>query len=70
MLAMISEAQLEAYRRMTPEERWREVEALMTMAWRMLKELPHEEVERRLAYDRAQHDQSDAIMLEYLRRFP
>lgn len=67
---MRSEAQLEAYRQMTPEERWREVEALMTLAWRMLKELPHEEVERLLAYDRAQHDKSDALILEHLRRFP
>lgn len=66
---MLSEAKLEAYRNMTVEERWHEVEALMTFAWRFLKELPHEEVERRLAYDRDQHDKSDAIMLDYLRRF-
>ena len=67
---MISEAQLENYRNMTQEERWHEVEQLMTFAWRFLKELPHEEVERRLAYDREQHDKSDEIVLEYLRRFP
>ena len=67
---MISQAKLEAYRAMTVEERWREVEALMTFAWRSLKQLPHEEVERRLAYDREQHDKSDAIILDYLRRFP
>lgn len=52
---MLSEAQIEAYRRMTQEERWREVEALMTFAWRFLKELPDKERERRLAYDREQH---------------
>jgi hypothetical protein len=67
---MLSEAQLEAYRSMTVEERWQEVEALMTLAWRFLKALPHEEAERRLAYDREQHDKSDAIILDYLRRFP
>jgi hypothetical protein len=67
---MLSEAKLAAYRKMTVEERWQEVEQLMTLAWRFLKELPHEEVERRLAYDREQHDKSDAIVLEYLRRFP
>lgn len=55
---------------MSLEARRREVEALMTFAWRSLKDLPVEEVERRLAYDREQHDLSDAIMLEYLRRFP
>lgn len=67
---MLSEAKLEAYRGMTIEERWREVEGLMSFAWRFLKELPEEEVERRLAYDREQHDKSDAIILDYLRRFP
>lgn len=67
---MLSEDKLEAYRRMTPEERWREVEALMTFAWRSLKSLPREEMERRLAYDTEQHDKSDAIILEFLRRFP
>lgn len=67
---MLSEAQLNAYREMTLEERWHEVEELMTFAWRFLSELPEEEIERRLAHDREQHDKSDAIVLEYLRRFP
>ncbi len=38
--AMLSPSQIEAYRRMSPAERWREVEALMTLAWRSLKQLP------------------------------
>jgi len=42
----------------------------MTFAWRFLQELPHEEVERRLAWDREEHDKGDAIILEHLRRFP
>lgn len=29
---MLSDAQIAAYRRMTPEERWRKVEAPMTLA--------------------------------------
>jgi len=65
---MLSESQREAYRRMTVEERWLEVEALMTFAWRLLKELPHEEMVRRLTYDSEQHDQADAVILDHLRR--
>ena len=37
---MLSKERIERYRRMTPEERWREVEELMTLAWRSLLELP------------------------------
>lgn len=66
---MLSQEQIEAYRRMTPEERWEQVEALMSLAWSMLKELPEEERERRLAWDSEQHDRADAIILEHLRRF-
>lgn len=39
---MLSDKKIEAYRRMTPEERWREVEELMTLAWRDLLALPEE----------------------------
>ena len=67
---MLSDAKIEAYRKMSQEERWREVEQLMTFAWRFLKQLPHEEVERRLALDRRMHDEADARMLAHLRRFP
>lgn len=67
---MLSKAQIEAYRTMSQAERWREVEALMTLAWRSLQQLPHEEVARRLAEDRRRHDEADEIMLEHLRRFP
>jgi hypothetical protein len=67
---MLSESKLAAYREMSVEERWHEVEQLMTFAWRFLKELPPEELERRLAYDQEQHDKSDAMVLEYLRRLP
>lgn len=65
---MLSPERIEAYRRMTPAERWREVEALMTFAWRDLKRRPREERERILAVIRAQHEESDRLMLEGLRR--
>lgn len=65
---MLSDEKIEAYRRMTPEERWREVEELMTIAWRSLLELPEEERERRLAVIREEHEESDRRMLEHLRR--
>lgn len=67
---MLSQEKLEAYRRMTPEERWREVEELMTVAWRTLLELPIEERNRRLEIIRQDHEASDAIMLERLRKLP
>jgi hypothetical protein len=66
---MVSDAQIQRYRAMSQEERWREVEALMTFAWRFLQQLPHEEVARRLALDRQKHDESDEAMLAHLRRF-
>src|ERR1051325_920683 len=37
---MLSESKLNAYRQMTFEERWQEVEQLMTFAWRFLNNLP------------------------------
>ena len=65
---MLSDARIEAYRRMTPEARWREVEELMTLAWRTLQALPAAERERRLAVIREEHDASDAVWMEHLRR--
>ena len=46
---MLSPSQIEAYRRMTPEERWKIVEELSASAWEALLELPWEERESRLA---------------------
>lgn len=65
---MLSPERIEAYRRMSPEERWREVEELMTVAWRDLKARPGDERERILAVIREEHELSDAVMLEGLRR--
>ena len=67
MWVMLSDAKIEAYRRMTPEERWREVEELMTLAWRTLLAMPEEERNRRLALIREEHEESDAIILAKLR---
>ena len=63
---MLSQRKLEAYRKMTPEERWREVEELMTLAWRSLLELPEDERQRRLKVIREEHEASDRILLEHL----
>jgi len=65
---VLSDERIAAYRRMTPEERWREVEELMTLAWRALLERSAEERERVLRHVREEHDKSDAVMLEALRR--
>ncbi len=66
--AMLDQDRIAAYRKMSLEERWREVEALMTFAWRTLKQLPHDEVARRLAHDQAERDKSDEAVLAHLRR--
>jgi hypothetical protein len=65
---MLSPEKIDAYRRMAPEERWREVEELMTIAWRALLALPEEERQRRLAVIRDEHEESDRIVLEHLGR--
>ena len=65
---MLSDAKIRAYRRMSIEERWHEVEELMSLAWRTLGELPEEERERRLAVIREEHDRVNATILERLRR--
>jgi hypothetical protein len=67
---MLSQEKIQAYRLMSPEERWREVEELMTFAWRSLLALPEEERRRRLQFAREDHDASDAILLEHLGRQP
>ncbi len=64
---MLSNSKIEAYRRMSPGERWREVEELMSLAWRTLQALPDDELQRRVQVIRNEHDLSDAIILERLR---
>jgi hypothetical protein len=67
---VLSEEQLESYRRMSVEERWRITEELMTLAWRALLEMPYEERERRLQLAREEHDRSNQALLESLRGHP
>jgi len=64
---MIGHDQVERYRMMSQPERWREVEALMSFAWRSLKQLPAEERTRRLKEDERRHDEADEIVLAHLR---
>jgi len=63
---MLSEAQIQLYRRMSVEERWKITEELMTVAWRALLELPYEERERRLQIARAEHDASSVALVKAL----
>jgi len=65
---MLGDAKIAAYRRMKPEERWREVEELTTLAWRDLLARSPEDRERVLRHLREEHERSDAVMLEALRR--
>ncbi len=50
-----SPEQIEAFRRMTPEERWRITAQLMEFAWRSLLALDPAERERRLDLARRHH---------------
>jgi hypothetical protein len=60
---MRSRQQIEAFRRMSPEERWKITSKLMELAWRDLRRLSPEERERRLAVARRNHRLSnDAIV--------
>jgi len=68
LITMLGKDRIAAYRAMSQEERWREVEQLMTLAWRSLQHLPPEEIQRRLDRDRQEHDRADEIMLAHLRR--
>ncbi len=63
---MLSEGQIRLYRRMSVEERWRLTEELMTVTWRALLELPHEERERRLRLAREEHEASNQALAKAL----
>ena len=59
---MISKERLEAYRRMTPGERWALTLDLLDYGWEMLLRLPPEERERRLCIMRRERQaMNDAI---------
>jgi hypothetical protein len=62
-----SQEQIEAFRRMTPAERWRITAQLMEFAWRSLLALSPEERERRLAAARRQHRLSNEAIAAALK---
>ncbi|HVS10559.1 MAG TPA: hypothetical protein VMS76_11860 [Planctomycetota bacterium] len=64
---MQSREQMEAYRRMTPEERWRITVQLMEFAWRSLMALDHGERGRRLEVARWQHRLSNEAIAARLK---
>lgn len=64
---MQSREQIEAYRRMTPQERWRITAQLMEFAWRSLLALEPEERERRLEAARRQHRLSNEAIVAGLK---
>lgn len=64
---MQSREQIEAFRRMPPEERWKVTVELMEFAWRSLLELPPEERERRLDLARRRHCESNEALAAALR---
>ena len=60
-------AQIEAFRKMTPQERWKITADLMELAWRALVRLTPEERERRLAVARRHHDLSNEAIAAALK---
>jgi hypothetical protein len=59
---VLSKERLEAYRRMTPAQRWAETLALVDYGWEVLMRLPKEERERRLEIARRERQRvNDAI---------
>ena len=63
MSPMLSKERLEAYRRMTPAQRWAETVELIETGWRILLSLPPEERERRLEIMRREHQEvNDAVV--------
>lgn len=59
--------QVEAWRRMTPQERWKLTGILMEFAWRSLLALDPQERERRLDAIRRQHRLSNEAIAAGLR---
>jgi len=64
---MLSERQIEACRRVTPDERWKIVEELSASAREALLGLPWEERERRLAVAREEHRLSNEAVVRRLK---
>lgn len=63
---MLSQAQIESFRRMTPGERWAITVQLMEFAWRDLMALDPAERERRLDIARRHHRLSNDALVAAL----
>jgi hypothetical protein len=64
---VLSPAQVEAFRRMTPEERWKITSQLMEFAWRSLLALDPAERDRRLEIARRHHRLSNEAIARALK---
>jgi hypothetical protein len=64
---MLSKERLEAYRRMTPAEKWAETMELIDYGWQMLMTLPPEERERRLEIMRRERQAVNAAVAKALK---
>ncbi len=64
---MQSKEQIEAYRRMTPQERWKITAELMEFAWRALLVMTPVERERRLEVARRHHRLSNEAIVAGLK---
>jgi len=59
--------QLDAFRRMSPAERWKLQVELMDAAWEDLEKLPAEEFRRRMEYLRLSHEEGNRRIAERFR---
>ena len=64
---MMSREQLEAFRRMSPAERWKLQVELMDAAWEEMEKLPAEEFRRRMEYLRLSHEEGNRRIAERFR---
>lgn len=64
---MLSPERLEAYRRMSPQEKWEEFRSLLDSGWEMLMSLPAEERERRLEIMRVEHQKTNDLIVKALK---
>jgi hypothetical protein len=64
---MLSKERLEAYRKMTPAQKWEETLMLLDFGWEILSSLPHAERERRLAIMRRQQEESNDAVAKALK---
>lgn len=62
---MLSERRLQAYRRMTPRERFEEALGLLEFAWRVMEQRPQEWVDRYWEHRRKERHASAEAFLRH-----